>query len=189
MVKDCSNDKQRDWHGRFIKGCTSPTKGKVFSQTTRTRMSKAAKKRGSGSWMTGKKHTLETRRKMSVKRMGFKPTKETIRKISEANLKKDAGYVAIHMWIKSHYGRPKYCEHCKRTDRKRYEWANKYHTWKRKIGDYMRLCTSCHRKYDHSRFGKIRKINCKYCDKLFSSLAHNAKYCSNRCSIRYRRKI
>jgi len=59
-----------------------------------------------------------------------------------------AGYRAKHMWIISRRGSPNYCEHCKRNDKRMYNWANVDHKYKRIIGDYMRLCVSCHRKYD-----------------------------------------
>lgn len=66
------------------------------------------------------------------------------------NWKGDAvGYSAKHMWMSKKAGQPRYCEHCKRTNKKKYEWANKDHKYRRKITDYLRLCTSCHRKYDY----------------------------------------
>ena len=55
---------------------------------------------------------------------------------------------AIHRRIETLYGKPKYCEICKRSDKKKYEWANKDHKYSMNIEDWMRLCTSCHRKYD-----------------------------------------
>jgi hypothetical protein len=59
-----------------------------------------------------------------------------------------AGKVAIHIWLETNCGKPKYCEHCEQTDKKKYEWASKDHIYTRNINDYLRLCTSCHRKYD-----------------------------------------
>lgn len=58
------------------------------------------------------------------------------------------GYSSVHRWIEKHLGSPRKCEECKRTDKKKYEWANKDHKYRRVIGDYRRLCTSCHRKHD-----------------------------------------
>lgn len=59
------------------------------------------------------------------------------------------GYDAVHSWIKREMGKPSFCELCKTTSARRFEWANKDHKYRRKIEDYIRLCTSCHRKYDY----------------------------------------
>lgn len=58
------------------------------------------------------------------------------------------GRIGIHIWIKKKYGKPNFCEHCKRKDRKNYDWACKDHKYLRKRSNFMRLCRSCHRKYD-----------------------------------------
>lgn len=55
---------------------------------------------------------------------------------------------AAHKRMIKKYGQPDYCEHCKRIDKKKYEWANKDHKYSLKVSDWQRLCTSCHRKYD-----------------------------------------
>ena len=52
----------------------------------------------------------------------------------------------IHQWIKRKYGKAKVCEVCGSTEN--IGWANKYHTYKREIEDWMQVCLSCHRKYD-----------------------------------------
>lgn len=57
-------------------------------------------------------------------------------------------YDGLHRWIANKKGRPKKCEQCKTTKAKKYEWANKDHKYSRNLEDWMRLCTSCHRKYD-----------------------------------------
>lgn len=54
-----------------------------------------------------------------------------------------------HLWISRHYGNPRLCEHCLTKTAKRYEWANISGKYKRKgRSDYLRLCKSCHVKYD-----------------------------------------
>jgi len=58
------------------------------------------------------------------------------------------GKGGVHIWVKSILGTPMECEHCGRTDRSVYDWANKDHTYRRIMEDYMRLCRSCHRKWD-----------------------------------------
>ena len=58
------------------------------------------------------------------------------------------GYTALHQWLYKQVGQPKKCQHCRRVDLKQYYWANKNHTYKRNIKDWIRLCPSCHIKYD-----------------------------------------
>jgi len=64
-----------------------------------------------------------------------------------------ASYSAMHQWIWRQKGKPSKCEKCGTTRKRKYEWANKYHTYKREMNDYVRLCTSCHRKHDIANFG------------------------------------
>lgn len=61
-----------------------------------------------------------------------------------------AGYSALHYWIRNKLGRPSICFHCKRTDQKRYEWANISGKYKRDVTDWIRLCKKCHTKLDDS---------------------------------------
>lgn len=67
------------------------------------------------------------------------------------------GYYGVHDWITKHYGQPKQCINCGLKDVKRvYHWANISLEYKRDIGDWRRLCVSCHRLYDYSRpFNKL----------------------------------
>ena len=57
-------------------------------------------------------------------------------------------YVHLHKWVTYNKGRSKKCEHCRTTTAKKFEWANVDHKYRRVLSDYIRLCTSCHRKYD-----------------------------------------
>lgn len=70
----------------------------------------------------------------------------------------EASYTAKHMWIRYHYGTPKKCEHCEATEDKMYHWANISGDYLRERDDYIRLCVSCHKRYDIKRLaGKIKK--------------------------------
>jgi hypothetical protein len=62
----------------------------------------------------------------------------------------DVGYSGLHSWLKRKLGKPMICEHCgKKVERPtQIHWANKYHTYKRNLTDWIRLCSSCHKKYD-----------------------------------------
>lgn len=62
------------------------------------------------------------------------------------------GYHGIHHWIANLLGRPTKCDICGTTTAKKFEWANKDHKYSRKKEDWMRVCTSCHRRYDYAKF-------------------------------------
>lgn len=59
------------------------------------------------------------------------------------------GKLAIHHWLERNFGKLRKCEICGDVNAKHYDWANKDHKYKRKRKDYLRLCRSCHRKYDY----------------------------------------
>ncbi len=69
----------------------------------------------------------------------------------------NVGYYGIHAWVIRNMGKPLICEHCKDTSKKKYEWASKDHLYKRDLTEWLRLCTSCHRKYDKSIGIKINQ--------------------------------
>jgi len=61
-----------------------------------------------------------------------------------------AGYVAIHLWVKKHFGRKDRCEHCQKKppEVSRLELANISGKYQRIKSDWLTLCTSCHLKMD-----------------------------------------
>lgn len=61
-------------------------------------------------------------------------------------------YVNLHKWVSRNLGMPTKCEHCGIEGAKKYEWANISKEYKRILTDWVRLCTSCHRKYDGHSF-------------------------------------
>lgn len=100
--------------------------------------------------------TKEVRAKMSISAKNKPPmSEETRRKLScrrgeNSNGWKgdNVGYCGLHMWVRKQLGKPSKCEHCKDTTKKKYEWASKNHSYKRDQKEWLRLCTSCHRRYD-----------------------------------------
>ena len=74
----------------------------------------------------GKSPSQKTRNKISKKLKGRKKPIGFSKKISGINnygWKGDlATYETIHDWIRRKLGKLSYCEHCKRTDKKKYEW-------------------------------------------------------------------
>lgn len=101
--------------------------------------------------MKGKKHSEKTKKKMRKTALlnGNKPPVGLAEK--NHNWKGDkAGYWAIHKWVVKEKGNPDTCEHCKKSGlhRNQIHWANINHKYRRRLEDFIRLCQSCHRKYD-----------------------------------------
>ena len=70
------------------------------------------------------------------------------------NWKGDAvSYWGLHKWVQSKLGNPNTCENCGANglSGREIHWANKDHTYKRNINDWVRLCSACHRVYDIGR--------------------------------------
>lgn len=69
--------------------------------------------------------------------------------MSQVHLRKRTrGYDALHSWVRHHLGTPKRCEFCKRTEATRFHWANKSQEYRQDLSDWLRLCPSCHKRYD-----------------------------------------
>lgn len=89
-----------------------------------------------------------------LKEKGIKPTVHYTAS-GDANMEwkgNNVGYDGLHRWVKRYLGKPQECEHCNTTTAKKYEWANKSGLYLRDLTDWLRLCVSCHRKYDgHSQ--------------------------------------
>ena len=56
-------------------------------------------------------------------------------------------YQALHQWVRRNLGEPEECSFCHKKE-KDMQWANKSHEYKRNLTDWIRLCRSCHKKYD-----------------------------------------
>lgn len=104
-----------------------------------------------------------------------------------------ASYGSLHDRVKRLRGKPSLCEKCGSTTAKKYEWASISFCYA-DPDDYMRLCTSCHRKHDgHSRGPKHFNWNggppnsiCEECLKAFARPLRNGKprrFCSWDCYI------
>lgn len=61
----------------------------------------------------------------------------------------NVGYDALHSWVSRKLGKPHKCEICgvEKTG-KNMHWANKDHSYKRNLTDWISLCRRCHREYD-----------------------------------------
>ena len=60
------------------------------------------------------------------------------------------GMKGLHQWIYRRLGRPKICMFCNGV-KKNFHWANKSGRYLRQLDDWLRLCVSCHKKYDLKR--------------------------------------
>lgn len=70
------------------------------------------------------------------------------------------GYGGLHTWVSKNLGKPDKCEFCKKfgLKGKNIHWANRSGGYKRDLQDWLRLCTSCHKKYDLERLAKEEGI-------------------------------
>jgi len=163
-----------------------PICGKIYSKTYKTKycsqhcfgMSRVEKMTGNknpakrmevrkkiSKSLTGKSPSLETRKKMSLAKKG-KPGYWLGKKRPELAGKNNGmwkgdgvGYHPLHAWVSRKLGKPSFCEICKKSDKKNYEWANISGEYKRDLSDWKRLCVSCHMKFDgqHKKMWKTRR--------------------------------
>ena len=57
--------------------------------------------------------------------------------------------MALHNFVRRHFGKPQLCELCGTTEQRTYHWAAKQHDrGGREREDWLRLCVPCHSKYD-----------------------------------------
>ena len=68
---------------------------------------------------------------------------------------KMASYFSKHQWVQKWKGKANYCEMCGVEGKKKYEWANIDHTYRRVLEDYIPMCSKCHDKYDKEHNGTI----------------------------------
>ncbi len=94
-----------------------------------------------------------------VSYLGTKHTAKQRKKIGDANRgekngywKGDAvGYSGLHRWVPKVLGKPDTCEACKKSELsgRQIHWANKSQKYQRVVSDWLRLCASCHKRYDN----------------------------------------
>ena len=106
----------------------------------------------------GKKHSEESKAKMRIVHIGKKHSDDTKKKMSEGRRGEKSpvwkgdkvSYRGLHYWIADKLGKPDTCEHCRKSGLRGHfiHWANKSGEYKRDLQDWIRLCRSCHGKYD-----------------------------------------
>jgi len=145
--------------------------GFKHSEETRLKMSKS--KIGNKNALDFK-HTNETRKKVSIAMKGRiispnhrinlsnalkgkKKSLEHCKKLGASHSKGEfAGYQAKHLWIRSMYGNPPFCEKCgkkgeKINQRWSLDWANINHKYRKIREDYIGLCKKCHGLHDREK--------------------------------------
>lgn len=150
--KDCNNTVSRykfcspRCYWNSMKGIK---KEYVFTKEHREKISKAKKGQGCSE---------ETKRKISQANKGHKG----LRGKESPNWKENVGYGTIHDWIRNNYGKPFGCDQCHRQIRSQYALV-RGKTYERKRENFIKLCSSCHWKYDHPEKVRVRP-KCIDCD-------------------------
>ena len=115
-------------------------KGKSYTDEEKSHLDMAGLEHGHG-WNKG----------MKGAQVAWNKGREGTRDDSHPNWKGDAAsYQALHAWVARKLGQPSTCEMCGRAGLtgKHIQWANKSHEYRRDVGDWIRLCASCHKLYD-----------------------------------------
>ena len=144
----------------FRKGIPSPRKGKHYPHLRRARVGQCLEcgkeYRAVGDWGNRKQKYCSKKCAGIAWKKNVRPR---IQLPSAPRGEKNpawrgdkVSYSGLHYWIKAQLGAPRRCEHCGSTNKRKYEWANKDHEYRRNVNDFMRLCTSCHRRYDIQMF-------------------------------------
>lgn len=118
----------------------------------------AAQKRKIGHSNFGKRRSIEQKKNISKSLTGRKLSKQHIENVRQGHrgvrnyLWKGTkvGYRALHIWVQTWLGKPRFCEKCKRIDypKRYYHWANRSGKYLRRLSDWIRLCAKCHGLFD-----------------------------------------
>lgn len=102
----------------------------------------------------GYKQTVEHKQKIAKRAVGRYRSPEYRKNISDSKMgekngmyKENAGYNAVHTWLRKYHIKPSACAHCEITGKK-LDWATKTKEYKKDINEYVALCRSCHVKLD-----------------------------------------
>lgn len=126
-----------------------------FPKSVRSQFVAGHNSTGTPPWNKGKKMSEEQRVKLSTYRKNNPMRWWLGKKRPDVSGEKNyqwlgdfPSYTAAHQWMSKTCGKPNYCEICKSTNAKHYDWACKNGKYSRNRKDYMRLCRSCHMRYD-----------------------------------------
>lgn len=151
----------------FGKFCSHSCKAKGRKGRLGQKLSSEAKKKLSDGrkkffednpnpWL-GRKHRESSKEKMRLVKLGkpgpWRGKKRPTEEKSARWMGDEVGYVGIHDWVRRWKGTPMTCESCGKTGLKSQQihWANIDHKYRRVLDDYIRLCSSCHKKFDSNK--------------------------------------
>lgn len=126
-----------------VKKLSEAHKGQIVTEATKKKLGESLKLQ----WASGKRSGVG--KKISETITG----KPRIHLRGEKNAKwlgEKVSYRNLHRWVERELGKPGNCENCGKDglSGREIQWANKSHEYKRVLGDWLRLCVKCHRKYD-----------------------------------------
>ena len=106
----------------------------------------------------------------------------------------DAGYGAIHAWVRRRKPKPKVCERCENPAK--LDLANKSGEYSRDLSDWEYICRKCHMSGDGRIEGlkelaelqRLPDFECEYCHCSFETKDSRQRFCSQKCFGASRRK-
>lgn len=127
-------------------------------QSAETRRKNSEANSGTRHHMYGRKHSEESRQRISDSLRGRRLSAEHREKISQRQRGElhhfwkgdDASYHAIHNWLARWHKKTGRCEWCECAHH-RTHWANLSGEYHRDISDYAELCPSCHKLFDRGK--------------------------------------
>lgn len=167
----CGKQVKGTWsHGHNRKGTTVKHSDETKEKMRISKLGVLNPRYGKTGTCLGRKQTPEQIRKIKEARARQVVTPEhrknigkSLKKLWESgSMKKEewwiwkgdkVGYGGLHERVRKELGRPEECEHCSKTGLKgkQIHWANKSGKYYTNLDDWLRLCVSCHRKYDINR--------------------------------------
>jgi hypothetical protein len=119
-------------------------KGQTMPPEQRALIAAALAGNRNGTASRGMKRTAEARARMSAARRAGTAARGPL------------SYTAVHKRLRKDRGTPSLCEHCGTTTAKKFEWAftgegHERGAFSADLSDYIRLCTSCHLRFDRGK--------------------------------------
>lgn len=167
----CGQQVKKTWAiGHHRKGTTFTLSNKAKEKISKSKLGVLNPRYGKVGTCLGRKQTPEQIRKIKEARATQVITKEHKRKIghtlknlwTSGALKKEewwiwkgdkVGYMGLHKRVRKELGTPDTCEYCGKSglSGRQIHWANKSGEYHTDLDDWIRLCVSCHHKYDKNR--------------------------------------
>ena len=104
------------------------------------------------------KYDRDRRKKGFIKIKKEKKEKKELKYRSWSGTNSD--YRNLHRWVENQLGKPDKCSSCNKNGLYGHSihWANENGKYNKTKNDWIRLCVSCHRKYDSQQFPPTKDI-------------------------------